>query len=87
MFVDKDGFEVGYEDEYEDGIEDDKMDEGVDGMLDALRRLRAASMRVNVSFEDDMIDQVFCDIVNYQLGVSTKITKYFLIDILLSSIH
>ena len=68
MFVGKDGlevgFEVGYEDEYEDGIEDDKMDEGVEGMLDALRRLRAASMRVNVSFEDDMIDQVFlvsCD--------------------------
>tara|TARA_B100000795_G_scaffold189601_1_gene144366 strand:+ start:2175 stop:2390 length:216 start_codon:yes stop_codon:yes gene_type:complete len=68
LFVGKDGFEVGYEDEYEDGyedgIEDDKMDEGVDGMLDALRRLRAASMRVNVSFEDDMIDQVFlvsCD--------------------------
>ena len=60
MFVDKDGFEVGFEDEYEDGyedgIEDDKMDEGVDGMLDALRRLRAASMRVNVSFvDDDMI--------------------------------
>ena len=61
MFVGKDGlevgFEVGYEDEYEDGIEDDKMDEGVEGMLDALRRLlRAASMRVNVSFvDDDMI--------------------------------
>jgi hypothetical protein len=59
LFVGKDGFEVGfevgYEDEYEDGIEDDTMDEGVEGvegMLDALRRLRAASIRVNVSFVD-----------------------------------
>ena len=86
MFVGKDGFEVGYEDEYEDGyedgIEDDKMDEGVDGMLDALRRLRAASMRVNVSFEDDMIDQVF--LVSY---VIIKSECQLLQNIFLDYIH